>query len=188
RNVKKARKAGVVVVRTQSAEVASAHVALMTRSRDRRHGRGKSPGHTGQPTGHAALLRSGAAEVFQALLDGSAVSSVLVLRAPQGAYYHSAGTSPEGMAVGASHFLVQAIATELRAERVAVFNLGGADEDSGLGRFKAGFGCQRVPLPQATFFVGPAWRRRAGKLAALVQSAGKTALHPLASGTLLRSR
>lgn len=163
RNVKRAQQAGLVVWRTQTAEGLSVHQALMTDSIDRRRRRGENiPGIRPSPE-HVALLESGAGELYQALRAGTVLSSALVLLGPKGGYHQSAGTSPDGMAVGASHFLIHSIALQLSAEGAQIFNLGGADEGSGLARFKEGFGASRVPLPSANFYLGAPWRRWASR-------------------------
>ncbi len=159
RNVKKAQKAGLAVERTGSADAVGVHQSLMGKSMERRRSRGEDVRQVGPSLEDEALLRSDAGELFQAVRSGEVLSSVLVLRAPRGGYYHSAGTSPEGMEVGASHFLIHGIAGELKAAGCQVLNLGGADEESSLERFKLGFGAAPLPLPAATFYVGPAWRR-----------------------------
>lgn len=63
-----------------------------------------------------AMTKMGAGQLFQAVLEGRTVSSALVLMSDKGAYYQSAGTSSEGMACGASHFLVCEIARILQTE------------------------------------------------------------------------
>lgn len=79
-------------------------------------------------------------------------SSVLVLLAAKGAYYHSAGTSPDGMACGASPWLVHEAALVLRERGLEVFNLGGAIQASaGLFRFKSEFATTPVPLESVTY-------------------------------------
>ena len=99
-----------------------------------------------------ALVQQGAGEFFRAMRSGQALSSILVLRAPSGAYYHSAGTSRDGMAIGASHLLIRNVAEMLRAEGKQVFNLGGADSSSpGLERFKIGFGSHPISSEAAQF-------------------------------------
>jgi lipid II:glycine glycyltransferase (peptidoglycan interpeptide bridge formation enzyme) len=88
-----------------------------------------------------ALVRSEFGEFFQAVREGTVLSSMLVIRSRTGAYYHSAGTSPEGMELGASHFLVYSVAQALQQEGLEVFNLGGAEIGSpGLRAFKSRFG------------------------------------------------
>jgi GNAT superfamily N-acetyltransferase len=94
---------------------------------------------------------------------------VLLLRAATSGYYQSAGTSPEGMAIGASQFLIHAVAQALRAEGASTFNLGGADDGSSLARFKAGFGARCIALPSAQCYVGPRWRRLATRGVELVR-------------------
>ena len=168
--VKKAQKAGFVVRRTRSAEAVSVHQSLMNQSIDRRRDRGEMARPIGPSPEHIAFLQSGAGDLFQAVRNGTVLSSVLVLRAPEGGYDHSSGTSPEGMAMGASHFLIHSIASQLSADGAKVFNLGGADEDTGLAHFKEGFGAARVSLPSASCDIGPSWRRWAGGAIALVRS------------------
>ncbi len=166
RNVKKAQKAGLTVARSRTGEAAKAHRELMNRSMDRRRTRGENVGSSTAAREDSVFLTSGAGELFQAFQDATTLSSVLVLRAPLAGYYHSAGTSPEGMAVGASHFLIDSIANQLQSEGAHTFNLGGADEDSSLARFKEGFGASRVPLVSASWSLGPAWRRWVSRLLA----------------------
>ena len=98
------------------------------------------------------FLLSGAAQIFQAVLEGEVVSSILLLMAPKGAYYQSAGTTPKGMASGASHFLIYETALRLRPMGLEVFNLGG-EHEPGLQRFKTGFGTREVALEAAEFLM-----------------------------------
>ena len=62
----------------------------------------------------AALLASRSGEIFQAVDGDRVLSSVLVLKSRQGAYYQSAGTLPDGMKLGASPFLIAQVAVSLR--------------------------------------------------------------------------
>jgi hypothetical protein len=88
------------------------------------------------------------------------LSSVLVLTAECGAYYQTAGTSPEGMACGASPFLIHEIARYLQERHMEVFNPGGAAPDNpGLFRFKGELGAEAVPLECAGYCTGSRlWR------------------------------
>ncbi|MEP6886699.1 MAG: GNAT family N-acetyltransferase [Nitrospirales bacterium] len=149
RNVKRARKGQVSVHRSREASACRVHVDLMALSMTRRRVRGEQvPDHmTNQLAEVTALTQHGAGELFQAVADGQVVSSILVLLSERGGYYHSAGTSPEGMACGASHVLVHDIAVTLQAEARWQFNLGGVSEaGSGLEQFKRGFGARRIDL------------------------------------------
>lgn len=181
-SVKRAQKAGLVIRRTRSIEAVSAHQAMMGHSMDRRRARGEDVRYV-RPVGPSlefvALLQSGAGELYQALRAETVLSSALVLRAPKGAYLQSTGTSPEGMAVGASHYLIHGISSQLSADGAQVFNLGGADEESGLARFKTRFGASRVPLPSASCYIGPLWRRRANRAIELFRFDRKTLLRLL---------
>jgi len=180
RNVKRAREAGLVVKRTLSIEAVSAHRAMIDRSMDRRRALGEDVPSVGPSREFLALLQSGAGELYQVFRGETVLSSGIVLRAPNGAYGHSTGTSPEGMAVGASHFLVHGIASQLSADGVQTYNLGGADEGSGLARFKTGFGASpRAPLPSASCYVGPLWRRTAYRAIEPVRSEQQILLRSL---------
>lgn len=169
RNIRKGQQSGLVVKRSSSVDAMAAHHELMAQSMDRRRGRGESVSSVEVSSERVEFLSSGAAELFQVLRGDTVLSSVLVLRAPKSGYYHSAGTSPEGMSLGASHFLIHSIASELKVEGAELFNLGGADETSSLARFKSGFGALRVSLPEASYYIGPSWRRRVGNLLSLIR-------------------
>ena len=149
RNVKRARKGHVSVHRSTKTAACRIHVDLMALSMTRRRVRGEQvPDYmTNQLAEVTALAQGGAGEVFQAVSDGQVLSSILVLQSERGGYYHSAGTSPEGMACGASHVLVHDIAVTLQVEGRWQFNLGGVSEaGSGLEQFKRGFGARRIDL------------------------------------------
>jgi hypothetical protein len=169
RNVRKAQKTGLAVRQASSAAAASEHLALVRRSLDRRRARGEGTADTGTSPDEAALLQTGAGVLFQALAGTTALSSVLILRAARAGYYQSAGTSHDGMTVGASHFLIHAIAERLAMEGAQVFNLGGADEGSSLARFKQGFGASPVRLTSASCRMGSAWLHWASRAIALVR-------------------
>jgi Acetyltransferase (GNAT) domain len=152
RNVRRARNGGVTVIRTASATAYEVHLGLVMASLDRRSRRGELTAGGDLPRRIDALLRSGAGEFFQASRNGEVLSSIFVLAAACGAYYQSAGTSAEGMTIGASHLLICEIARNLVDRGMEVFNLGGADASNlGLQRFKSGFGSRRIDLPSAVF-------------------------------------
>jgi Acetyltransferase (GNAT) domain len=162
RNIKKARAAGVTIRRySQHLEYLADHARMIGHSMDRRVARGESVSTSSVDTKtHRAYLESGAGELFQAVYNGRVASSVLLLRSPRTAYYQSAGTSPEGMDIGASLFLIYSICVELNRQGVRTFNLGGAPEGSSLARFKAGFGAAEVTLCACACYVGPVWLRK----------------------------
>lgn len=149
RNIKRARTSGVEISQSTGPEACREHARLVMTSLERRRMRGEKVVRL-EAEDVTPFTRSGAAEIFQAILEGRVVSSLLVLMAPKGAYYQSAGTSPEGMACGASHFLVYETALRLQAMGLEVFNLGGAHE-AGLQRFKSGFATREVALEAAEF-------------------------------------
>lgn len=166
RNVKRGQKSGLSVQRSRSLDSVPVHERLMSLSMNRRRERGEEIAYTPSPD-IVAYIRHGAGEFFQAVSDGVVMSSVLVLRSAAGAYYQTAGTSPEGMAAGASHFLIHQIAETLRDEGLGTFNLGGGDEASSLARFKEGFGSRPIRLQAAESYVGTPMQRKIGRLIAL---------------------
>jgi hypothetical protein len=168
RNTQKAQKAGIVVERSTAAEACHAHVRLQDASMERRISLGQQVNADAQTRTPMALLEHRAGELFRATLGKQVLSSILILRSPRGAYYHSAGTCPEGMALGASHFLIWQVAETLRSEGVEQFNLGGADASNpGLERFKKGFGAQEIHLESAAFYLASPLRK---KVNAAIQS------------------
>ena len=159
RSIKRAQNAGLQMRVRADPAACSDHAALMNASMHRRRSRGEN---VSSPVAVPALwpyVDRSAGMLYQAVQNGMVLSSVLVLLARRGAYYHSAGTSVEGMALGASHFLIQRVAESLAAGGREVFNLGGAD-DAGLIRFKSGFGAVSVDLEAVSFSFGSALKRR----------------------------
>jgi len=160
RNIKSARKAGVQVLTAADLRACQAHAELLRASMERRRSRGETVSADIRVERPLAFTDSGAGVIYQAVLDDKILSSMLVLRGERGAYYQSAGTSPEGMACGASHFLLYEIAERLRSEAMRQFNLGGASpRNPGLQRFKQGFGAEELQLEAAEFYLGSALRR-----------------------------
>jgi lipid II:glycine glycyltransferase (peptidoglycan interpeptide bridge formation enzyme) len=161
RSIARARKAGLSIRRTHDVSAFTTHLDLMSASTERRVNRGEKMDSQQESARPLALLASGSGEIFQAISGDQVLSSMLVLRSSKGGYYQSAGTSPEGMKLGASPFLVSQVADILKQEGVQVFNLGGAGAESpGLRRFKAGFGAREVELQAASFCPKPALQRK----------------------------
>ena len=162
RNIQKAQKAGVLIERGVTAEACLEHARLQDASMERRMSRGEQVIADAQVRTSAALVKYQAAELFRAMAGESLLSSILILKAQRGGYYHSAGTTPEGMAIGASHYLIRQVAETLRAEGIEKLNLGGADASNpGLERFKRGFGAQEIHLESADFYLASPLRRKA---------------------------
>ena len=148
RNISKAQKSGLVLHRTSSRDATPFHVGLMGSSLERRKERGEHIAGNAQYRYYEDMLAAGAGEFFQAVdASGTVLSSVFFLRSAAAAYYQSAGTSAEGMSLGASAFLIWSAAETLRKEGVTKFCLGGSTLDNtGLVRFKSGFGGVEVPF------------------------------------------
>ena len=152
RNITRAMQSGLVVRRTRSASACAQHLELMRSSMQRRADRGEAVDTERDNERELALLASGSGEMFLAVRGEQVLSSGLVLRSRQGAYYQSAGNSPDGMKLGSSAFLISQIAGTLQQERICSFNVGGTGADNpGLRRFKAGFGAREIELQAASF-------------------------------------
>lgn len=153
RNLVKAEKSGLAMRRTSSPDAITTHVLLMNLSMERRHERGEEVAVNIRQIYYRQMLSSGAGEFFQAVhSDGSVLSSIFLLRSAAGSYYQSAGTSPQGMKLGASPFLIWRTAELLRHEGVTCFSLGGTPPDNtGLLRFKSSFGGEAVPFQTRTY-------------------------------------
>ena len=119
--ISKGRRKGLIVRRDSSDAAIDAHVALHINSMERRKSRGEHVSLEFERAGSAALLASGAGELFQAMLGDHVASSLLILRSSTGAYSESSGNSKEGMGIGASHFLRFESALALQAEGVGNF-------------------------------------------------------------------
>ncbi len=153
RNLVKAGKNGVILNRTSSPDAIYAHVSLMNLSMERRQERGELVTANIRTLYFRHMLAAGAGEFFRAMHpDGTVLSSIFLLRSRAGSYYQSAGTSPHGMSLGSSTFLIWRAAEFLQSEGVACFNLGGSSRDNeGLLRFKSSFGGEAVSFQTFTF-------------------------------------
>jgi lipid II:glycine glycyltransferase (peptidoglycan interpeptide bridge formation enzyme) len=148
------------VVALRDIDAARQHVQASNASVTRRRMRGEHLEVSEDSRSIVALLQSGAARLYQALQGDALMSSILLLESSRVAYYHSAGTNPEGTQLGASAFLIAETAADLRKRGYAEFNLGGAEpENPGLHRFKSGFGAQARSLETTRVVcVGPVKR------------------------------
>jgi hypothetical protein len=163
RNAQKAQKAGILIERSTAIEHCQEHARLQDASMERRMVRGEQVKADAQVRTFIALIEQQAGEFFRATQEGKVLSSFLILRAERGGYYHSAGTSSEGMAKGASHLLIRQVAEILRGEGMERFNLGSAGADNpGLERFKTGFGSRAVQSEAAQFYFGSRLQRGLG--------------------------
>lgn len=157
RNLRRARKAGFALHRTREQTALEDHFRLIQASMDRRQARGEEiPDDEAEDSEAAsfsqALLKSGAAEIFQATDGQCVMTSYVVVRSDFSACTYSSGVSPEGLRHGASAWLLTELAGLLKNEGIRWLNLGGAGEDeTGIQYFKSGFGGQTVSLEEATF-------------------------------------
>lgn len=173
--ISKGRRKGLIMRRGHSDAAIDAHVALHINSMERRQSKGENVSLEFERAGSAALLASGAGELFQAVLGDHVASSLLILRSATGAYSESSGNSKEGMGIGASHFLRFESALVLQSEGVEVFYLGGArPQEEGLRSFKSGFGTIAIDTQSVTAHVGGPMRRRLSSAIQWLRSTANT--------------
>jgi Acetyltransferase (GNAT) domain len=163
RNIKLAQRSGLAISRTTTPEACETHASLVKTALDRLRARGASVTSDIPLSAIKAFTENRAAELVQVVRGAEVLASSLLLKAAQGAYYHSAGTSDSAREVGAAHFLIYETAILLQQDDLKIFNLGGSD-DPGLDRFKAGFGAEPVDLEAATVYLGGSVRRMIGQL------------------------
>jgi hypothetical protein len=165
--IKKARKLGLEFQRRRDPDAIAKHAELISASMQRRKKRGENVGTSVAVENLSNLINSRVGIIFCAVLNEEILSSNLVLLSDKTGYSHTMGTSPEGMASGAAHFLINEIASALKREGKDKFNLGGTDDpnpESGLVKFKTGFGAsvEQIELQSAGF-------RLSNPLACMVQ-------------------
>ena len=170
RLVRKGMKAGLVVrIGTQCRP--EDHVKLIEASMQRRAGRGERIESFSPKDTLLAGVNSGLYRLFQACRGDEVLSSISMAIAPRGRYLQTSGTSPEGMKMGASHYLVYEIMRLSLVEGATLLNLGGvSDPHSGLAEYKRHFGCDCWESESAEFYVGSGLRRVASNVAHLMQS------------------
>lgn len=152
RSIRRGVKAGLQLRVASDTAACEAHAQVIGQSMTRRKQRGEDVVANVGTVEFDALVRRGAGALFQAIANDQVLSSMLILLAAKGAYYHSAGTAADGMACGASPWLVHEAARALRERGLEVFNLGGATQaNAGLFRFKSEFGTTPVPLESVTY-------------------------------------
>lgn len=170
RNVRKAINAGAALRTGQDCSLDD-HVRLMSASMQRRRQRGEDIHCELSTTALEPYVRTGFCRLFQVAAGGEVVSSIMVACSPQARYLYTSGTSPAGMDIGASHFLVYGIMQAGQQDGAVVFNLGGAaDLNSGLGQYKSGFGAETVRLEAAEFYTGNALHKAVSGSARLVRN------------------
>ena len=169
--VNRGAREGLRVRRGSSEAERDAHLAAVFGSRRRRRRRGESVGGQSDPSYFHAFAATGAGEYFQAVSpDDEVLSSILVLRAPAGAYTHSSGTTPEGMERSAAHFLRFEMSEMLRDDGLEVLYMGGvSDPAGGLAEYKRGFGAEIRTLEKARAYLGSPVRKKVSTLVTLVR-------------------
>lgn len=168
-NVRKAQNAGLELRRAREEQFLEAHLEMMRASRQRRAGRGEEISDSSEANEARVYLSEGAGELFQALKDGEVLSSALLLRSGKQAYTQTSGSQPQGMRMGAAHFLIFRAAQILQSEGAECLNHGGAPEGSTLAEFKSRFSTAIVTLPAAGCYLGPVWKRKTRTVVGLIR-------------------
>jgi hypothetical protein len=170
-SIKRAQAGGVTLGCAADEPAVEQHLCLVGQAMERHKLRGERVPREIDPLVIKILLGTGAGRLYQAMQGTQVLSSVLITMASQGAYYHYSGTGPEGLACGASHFLLHEIAGLLQEEGMKTFNLGGAGDDNpGLERFKVRFGATPVELQAAEFYLGSKTRSRVSSAVKRIRS------------------
>jgi len=157
--VQKAIRSGLGLRTVHAFDHLTEHMALIESSMLRRQGRGEQVTNPSERI-LSAYINSGLCTLYQAVLSGEALSSITIASARAGVYLHTSGTSPKGMGLGASHFLLYEILKDCQQRGISVFNFGGVrDFNSGLADYKRHFGADAIALEAAEFYVGGALRK-----------------------------
>ncbi len=160
RNINKAKKGLIQATVTADASALKHHAHMSDDSMSRREKRGESVAMRGSQDRVKRLLASGDGRLFQAVQDEQVLSSKLVFVLGRHGYYYDGGTSPEGMTLGASHFLMAHIIETLHAENRVSLNLEIASAGNlGLMRYKEGFGSQCWFVERVSADRSSAWRK-----------------------------
>jgi RimJ/RimL family protein N-acetyltransferase len=182
--IKKARKLGVSIAVSTTEDALRSHVELHSNSMHRRSARGETVPLDEDDVFMRHLLSSGAGHLYQAVLDGRVLSSLLMVRSAKGAYSQSSGNSAEGMSIGASHFLRYETACAMKLLGIEAFFLGGCrPHESGLRMYKEGFGARAIPMESVEAYLGSRIRRRLSTAARLLRSDPKAVPRILAGST-----
>lgn len=169
--VNRGAREGLEVRRATSIDARDSHMRTVFGSRQRREERGESVGGDRDPDYFHSFVKTGAGEYFQALSpEGEVLSSILVLKAPRGAYTHSSGTLPEGRERSAAHFLRYEMSRLLQEDGLDILYMGGVqDPDSGLAEYKRGFGADVRRLEKVRSFLGSAYQRKVSTVVGLLK-------------------
>lgn len=153
RNIRKAEKHGLAAEIVTAEAGADTHAAMFRQSMERRAARGEDVGLETDRARVRRLLAAGAGWLVQVRRDGTVLASLLILATATHAYYHSGGSAPDGMKLGASHFAMWRTIETLRDRGVRSLCLGGASErdSEGLTNFKLGFNPRRIALAHCVY-------------------------------------
>ena len=103
-----------------------------------------------------------------------------MLRAAEGAYTHSSGTTPEGMEASAAHFLRFETSRALQEGGFTILYMGGvSDPAGGLAEYKRGFGPDVVELERVRSYLGSTAKRKASTFLSLLKDDPRTAARTL---------
>lgn len=146
--------AGMTLRQVTAEEGLATHRQLTAASLGRRRARGEEIPHFADSGVPRALLETGAARMYEGVLDEKVLGSVILTIAPAGAHGYSAGYAPEGLKAGVGVFVNLSTFHILKAEGRLLFNLGDAPPDSGLALFKKGLGGEVYESRAGQFHVG----------------------------------
>ncbi len=168
RMVTRAREAGLELQKSNDPEDAGTHVALANLTLGRLKKKGAAIDSEINKVEIEKFLAYGVGDLYRVVKGDEIMGTLFIAKSRTGAYAQSSGTSDNGRAVGASHFLFHEVACRLKDESLRVFNIGGVEEKgSGLSEFKIGFGSEQIDLASAEYYLGGALRMIATKAKSL---------------------
>jgi hypothetical protein len=163
--------AGMTLRQVTADEGLATHRQLTSASLGRRRARGEEIPHFADSGVPRAMLETGAARMYEAVLGERILGSVILTIASTGAHGYSAGYAPEGFKAGVGVYINLSTFYILKNEGKVLFNLGDAPPDSGLALFKKGLGGVVHESRSARFHVGTAFNRGLLKLRSGVEGA-----------------
>ena len=147
RNIKKSEKAGAMVDLCAGIDAIHSHIALVNTNL----GNKGVGGISSSAEFLRCLIQEDAGLLVQVSEGEELLASTYFITNQDSAYYHSSGTSDRGKKIGAAHFLVDRMITEMRKRDMRYLNLGGCTSGQvGLQRFKVGFRPRTRVLAAAT--------------------------------------
>ena len=163
--IRQAQKQGLTLKLSKDEAAYNSHNALVAASMRRRSDRGENVQAAADNPELRAMAACDAGIFAQAVAGTEVLSSMFVVRSRLTGYDQTSGSRPDGMKIGAAHFLIYSVAVWLQAQGATEFNLGGVrPEEIGLRAFKEGFGIETRSMQSVILGAESAFVRAARSL------------------------